>query len=107
MVKQTITSPPSGYKAPKMPWDLKDSFGTAKPIPIPSIPEYFFPGTKPIKALAGANGGEQVSGSALPEPSDAAGSKRGKGVGHGRYAGNTTVTDRLRRRRTRLEYFHL
>lgn len=55
LVKQTITAPPAGYKAPKMPWDLADSFGSTKVIPIPSMPKYFFPGTVPIKSLAGRN----------------------------------------------------
>jgi hypothetical protein len=56
-VKQTISSPPSTYRAPRMPWDLKQSFGTTTFIPIPEIPDYFFPGTKPIKALARGGGG--------------------------------------------------
>jgi rhamnogalacturonan hydrolase len=56
-VKQTISSPPSSYKAPRMPWDLKQSFGTTTFIPIPEIPDYFFPGTKPIKALVRGGGG--------------------------------------------------
>jgi rhamnogalacturonan hydrolase len=70
-VRQTVTSPPSGYKAQKMPWDLKESFGTTKAIPIPAIPGYFFPGTKPIKALANGGGGGAAGGRKLDGPSTA------------------------------------
>jgi rhamnogalacturonan hydrolase len=56
-VKKSIDAPPSGYKAAKMSGDLKSSPGTKNPIQIPSIPTSFFPGTRPIKPLAGTGGG--------------------------------------------------
>jgi hypothetical protein len=98
-VKQTISSPPPGYKAEKMPWDLKDSFGTAKPIPIPSIPLYFYPGTKPIKALAGGGGGgrEEPFGLAPAELTLASASKKGNGPRYNIFADNSTVVTHLRR----------
>jgi rhamnogalacturonan hydrolase len=52
-VKRVISSPPANYKAPTMQWDLRSSPGTNIPISIPSMPTSFFPGTRPIKALAG------------------------------------------------------
>lgn len=50
----TATSTPSAYAAPRMPNDLSTAFGTESPIPIPTIPTSFFPGTTPYSALAGA-----------------------------------------------------
>lgn len=51
-VKKSVGTAPPAYKAAKMPWDLKESPGTKQPIAMPAIPDYFFPGKKPIKALA-------------------------------------------------------
>jgi rhamnogalacturonan hydrolase len=50
--KKVVTSPPPGYNAPTMQWDLRTSPGTGNPIPIPSMPTSFFPGTRPLKPLA-------------------------------------------------------
>src|SRR5581483_5115787 len=47
VVTTTVSSAPAGYSAPTMPYDLSSSFGTTAPIPIPTIPPYFYPGTSP------------------------------------------------------------
>jgi rhamnogalacturonan hydrolase len=52
-VKRVVSSPPANYKAPTMQWDLRSSPGTNSPIGIPAMPSSFFPGSRPIKALAG------------------------------------------------------
>jgi rhamnogalacturonan hydrolase len=52
-VKRVVSSPPANYKAPTMQWDLRSSPGTNSPIGIPAMPSSFFPGTRPIKPLAG------------------------------------------------------
>jgi rhamnogalacturonan hydrolase len=70
-VKQTVNSPPANYKAQKMPWDLKQSFGTTTKIPVPDIPDHFFPGTKPIKALARGGGRTAAAPAAAPAPAPA------------------------------------
>ncbi|KAK5137809.1 hypothetical protein LTR08_007381 [Meristemomyces frigidus] len=55
LVTKTVTSAPAGYAAPTMAADLASpTWGTTEEIPIPAIPASFFPGTTPIKALAGA-----------------------------------------------------
>jgi len=51
-VVQTITSPPADYQAPYMPYDLAAPFDPKLYIPIPDMPMYFFPGTRPLKPLA-------------------------------------------------------
>jgi len=51
-VTQTIRSPPAGYQAPYMPYDLATPFDPNQYIPIPDVPMYFFPGTRPLKPLA-------------------------------------------------------
>lgn len=50
----TATAAPSGYSAPTMAADLKNSFGTTASIPIPAIPTSFFPGRSPASKLAGS-----------------------------------------------------
>jgi rhamnogalacturonan hydrolase len=52
-VKRVVSSPPANYRAPTMQWDLRSSPGTNTPIGIPTMPSSFFPGKRPIKALAG------------------------------------------------------
>ncbi|KAI7162641.1 Rhamnogalacturonase [Hortaea werneckii] len=55
-VTRTVTSAPTGYTAPTMSADLSThSWGTTAEIPIPTIPSSFFPGTSPMKALAGSS----------------------------------------------------
>jgi hypothetical protein len=66
-VKRVITSPPAGYRAPTMQWDLRSSPGSNAPISIPSMPSSFFPNTRPIKALAAGRGGRIVSLNATDE----------------------------------------
>ncbi|KAK3068080.1 hypothetical protein LTR53_014627 [Teratosphaeriaceae sp. CCFEE 6253] len=52
--KKTVTAAPAGYAAPKMAADLvSPPWGTTAAIPIPAMPTSFFPGTTPLKALAG------------------------------------------------------
>jgi rhamnogalacturonan hydrolase len=60
-VTTTVTSAPSGYQAATMPDDLQSSFGTTQYIPIPAIPASFYPGTSPLKPLAGSGGGSSSS----------------------------------------------
>jgi len=49
----TVTVAPTGYHAPTLVDDIKTpTWGTASPIPIPTFPASFFPGTKPLKPLA-------------------------------------------------------
>lgn len=48
----TQTAAPTGYSAASMAEDLKTAFGTTVSIPIPTLPASFFPGEKPISALA-------------------------------------------------------
>jgi hypothetical protein len=63
-----------------MPWDLKQSFGTTTFIPVPEIPDHFFPGTKPIKALArGGGGGKAAPAEAIPSSKEKPGSPKQKG----------------------------
>ncbi|KAK5116166.1 hypothetical protein LTR62_008492 [Meristemomyces frigidus] len=51
----TVTATPKGYAAPTMSADLASpTWGFTASIPIPTIPSSFFPGTSPLKALAGA-----------------------------------------------------
>lgn len=52
-VTSTQTSAPTGYQAPKMKEDLTTAFGTANPIPIPTMPASFYPNTPPVSKLAG------------------------------------------------------
>ncbi|KAF1981733.1 glycoside hydrolase family 28 protein [Aulographum hederae CBS 113979] len=52
--KTSISRPPPRYQAVKMDSDLPSDFGTTQPIPIPKIPASFFPGTKPLKPVAGS-----------------------------------------------------
>ncbi|KAH6620880.1 pectin lyase fold/virulence factor [Chaetomium sp. MPI-SDFR-AT-0129] len=47
-----ITTAPAGWQAPRLPTDLKSSFGFTSEIPIPAIPLSFFPGTSPLRRLA-------------------------------------------------------
>ncbi|KAK4139428.1 glycoside hydrolase family 28 protein [Dichotomopilus funicola] len=47
-----ITTAPAGWQAPRLPTDLKSSFGFTSEIPIPAIPLSFFPGTSPSRRLA-------------------------------------------------------
>ncbi|KAK4539712.1 hypothetical protein LTR36_010423 [Oleoguttula mirabilis] len=55
-VTTTVTAAPTGYAAPTMAADLATpTWGTTAVIPIPTIPSSFFPGTTPIKALAGSS----------------------------------------------------
>lgn len=54
VVKKTITVSPAGHKAPRLEWDLNQSTGSTVAIKIPDWPASFFPGTSPIKPLAGA-----------------------------------------------------
>ncbi|KAI7321581.1 Rhamnogalacturonase [Hortaea werneckii] len=55
-VTRTVTAAPTGYAAPTMSADLSThSWGTTAEIPIPTIPSSFFPGTSPMKALAGSS----------------------------------------------------
>ena len=49
----TQTAAPTGYSAPTMKENLKTAFGTASPIPIPTMPASFYPNTPPITKLAG------------------------------------------------------
>ncbi|KAK3679805.1 hypothetical protein LTR78_000181 [Recurvomyces mirabilis] len=50
----TVTAAPKGYAAPTMAADLATpTWGFTESIPIPAMPTSFFPGTKPLKALAG------------------------------------------------------
>jgi rhamnogalacturonan hydrolase len=49
----TQTVAPTGYSAPTMKENLKTAFGTASPIPIPTMPPSFYPNTPPITKLAG------------------------------------------------------
>ncbi|PRP83891.1 rhamnogalacturonase B [Planoprotostelium fungivorum] len=54
-ITQTISSVPDSYvryNSTRMNEDVTLSWGTTMPIPIPEIPDGFFPGTKPIKPLA-------------------------------------------------------
>ncbi|QSZ36106.1 hypothetical protein DSL72_007231 [Monilinia vaccinii-corymbosi] len=53
---QNLASLPAGYKAATMPRDLVTPFALDAMIPIPAIPDSFFPGRKPVYALM-ANGG--------------------------------------------------
>ncbi|KAF2403054.1 pectin lyase-like protein [Trichodelitschia bisporula] len=69
-VKQSVSSPPSGYNAPRMSADLKDSFGTKQLIPIPRIPDTFFPGKKTIKPLASRSGGGAPEKAPPPPPKE-------------------------------------
>ena len=50
----TVSAAPSGYSAPTMAADLKNSFGTTASIPIPTIPTSFYPGATPVSRLAAA-----------------------------------------------------
>ena len=51
---RTVTTAPTGYVAPKMADDLATpTWGTTARVPIPTIPSSFFPGSNPIKPLAG------------------------------------------------------
>jgi rhamnogalacturonan hydrolase len=51
---RTVTTAPTGYAAPTMAADLAmPTWGTASEIPIPAMPTSFFPGTSPLKPLAG------------------------------------------------------
>nr|ACI26689.1 rhamnogalacturonan-hydrolase [Irpex lacteus] len=52
-VTKTISKPPAFTTPATMSGDLSDGFPTNSPIPIPTIPPSFFPGTQPLKALAG------------------------------------------------------
>ena len=55
-VTKTVTAAPTGYAAPTMSADLSTpTWGTTAEIPIPTIPSSFFPGTSPLKALAGSS----------------------------------------------------
>lgn len=49
----TVKTAPTGYAAPTMAADLKDSFGTAASIPVPALPTSYFPGVAPYKKVAG------------------------------------------------------
>lgn len=49
----TQTAAPTGYSAPVMKEDLKTAFGTAAPIPIPTMQASFYPGVAPKSRLAG------------------------------------------------------
>ena len=50
----TVTTAPSGYKAPVMPDDLEThTWGTTESIPIPTMPLSFFPGARPYSSRAG------------------------------------------------------
>ncbi|KAI4713588.1 hypothetical protein J4E89_001035 [Alternaria sp. Ai002NY15] len=49
----TQTAAPTGYSAPTMKENLQTAFGTASPIPIPTMPASFYPNTPPITKLAG------------------------------------------------------
>lgn len=53
ITSKTVTSAPTGYSVPTMAADLTAGFGFTVSIPIPAMPTSFFPGSKPIKALAG------------------------------------------------------
>ncbi|KAK3640495.1 hypothetical protein LTR56_011833 [Elasticomyces elasticus] len=54
--KTTVTSAPAGYEAPTMADDLASvPWGTTEEIPIPTMPTSFFPGTLPLKPLAGSS----------------------------------------------------
>ncbi|KAF2672549.1 hypothetical protein BT63DRAFT_436455 [Microthyrium microscopicum] len=57
---KTISSPPAGYNAVRMPGDLKTSTGTKEPIAIPQMPSSFFPGKSPLKALAAGGAGGRL-----------------------------------------------
>ncbi|GKT49680.1 putative rhamnogalacturonate lyase B [Colletotrichum spaethianum] len=44
----------AGYSAPTMPGQVTAGLGITKPIDIPPLPTTFYPGVKPISALAGS-----------------------------------------------------
>lgn len=52
-VTQTVTTPPPDYTAPSMKEDLQTAFGTASPIPIPTLLASYYPNTPPISKLPG------------------------------------------------------
>ncbi|KAK4542302.1 hypothetical protein LTR36_006955 [Oleoguttula mirabilis] len=51
-VTSTVTAAPSGWSAPYMPSDLSTGFATDSSIPIPTVPNTFFPGATPATARA-------------------------------------------------------
>ncbi|KAJ3036845.1 hypothetical protein HDV00_002327 [Rhizophlyctis rosea] len=60
---KTITSAPTNYQAPKMPWDLT-TLGTNTQIPIPTLPASFFPNTPPKTAFLNGSGSSNNGGGA-------------------------------------------
>ncbi|KAK8154104.1 pectin lyase fold/virulence factor [Phyllosticta citribraziliensis] len=55
--EQMVDAPTSGFEAQKLADDLTNHFGTDQPIPLPEKwPAQFFPGIKPLKALAAGGG---------------------------------------------------
>ncbi|GLI73171.1 hypothetical protein PoHVEF18_001381 [Penicillium ochrochloron] len=49
-VTSTLTAAPSGYSATTMPGQLTAGFGLSTSIPIPTVPNTFFPGATPATA---------------------------------------------------------
>jgi len=49
-VTSTVTSAPSGYSATTMPGQLTTGFDLSTSIPIPTVPNSFFPGATPATA---------------------------------------------------------
>jgi len=60
---KTISSPPSGYSAPKMNRDLSSGFALGHSIPIPSLATSYYPGLGLIKPLMNGSGGVSGGGS--------------------------------------------
>lgn len=55
VVEKTVTAAPAGYEASRMAADLASpSWGTTASVPVPAMPTSFFPGTEPLKKLAGS-----------------------------------------------------
>lgn len=51
-VTSTVTATPSGWSAAYMPNDLSTGFATDSSIPIPTVPNTFYPGATPATARA-------------------------------------------------------
>lgn len=49
-VTSKLTAAPSGYSANTMPNQLTTGFGLSTSIPIPTVPNTFFPGATPATA---------------------------------------------------------
>ncbi|KAK5120796.1 hypothetical protein LTR85_005862 [Meristemomyces frigidus] len=51
-ITSTVTAAPSGWSAAYMPSDLSTGFATNSSIPVPTVPNTFFPGATPATARA-------------------------------------------------------